>query len=130
MGPGSPAGPAEHGQVADIGLESVTLVQGGHQGRYRLGRDLGDPPALSADQVHVLGLFGQVIPGRSVPEVGVGHQAELLEQFERAVHGGNVHAAGGLLDVGPDFLGRGVLQPGDRREDQLALGRDAVATGP
>ena len=116
--------------MADVGLEAVVALQGGHQGRDRVGGDLGDPPALGADQVHVLGLGGQMVPGRAVPEVGVGHQAELFEQLKRTVDGGDIHAACGLLYVGPDFLGRGVLQLGDRREDQLALWRHAVATGP
>ena len=138
MGPGPPAGaPARHDSHRPNTVRWPTSVwkpwlrsRADTRGRDRFRGDLGDPPALGADQVHVLGLGGQVVPGRAVPEVGVGHQAELFEQFQRAVDGGNVHAAGGLLHVGPDFLGRGVLQLGDRREDQLALWRDAVATGP
>ena len=110
-------------------METVFFVESGNQRRDRVGGYLGDAAAFRADQVHVLGFGGQVVAGRAVTEVGVRHQAELLEQFECPVDGGNVHAAGGLLHVSPDLLGRGVLQLGDCREDQLALGRDAVAAG-
>src|SRR5262249_62159949 len=67
---------------------------------------------------------------RAGPRMGVVPRAELGRRFESVVDGGAVKAAGGLLDVSPDLPGRGVLQLGHRRQDQLALRRDAVATGP
>src|SRR5215469_14592105 len=120
---------AEDGEMADIRFEAIFVVKGGNQRRHRVGGYLGDAAASRADQVHVLGFGGQMVTGCAVAQMGVRHQTELLEQFEGPVDGGDVDAARGLLDVGPDLLRRGVLELGDRREDQLTLGRNAVTAG-
>src|SRR5215472_7099056 len=124
----APAGlaAAEDGEVTDIRFEAIFVVKGGDQRRHRVGGYLGDAAASRADQVHVLGFGGQMVAGCAVAQVGVRHQAELLEQFEGPVDGGDVDPARGLLDVGPDLLWRGVLELGDCCEDQLTLGRNAV----
>src|SRR5215468_345933 len=127
----APAGlaAAEDGEVTDVRFEAIFVVEGGNQRRYRGGGYLGDAAAQRADQVHMLRFGGQVVAGCAVAQVGVRHQAELLQQFQGPVDGGDIDAARGLLDVGPNLLGRGVLQPGDCRQDQLTLGRDTVAAG-
>src|SRR6185437_758775 len=121
---------AVHGQVAHVGLEAVLAVQRGDQRADLLRADLGDPAALRADQVHVCGLGRQVVARRPMPEMGMRDQAELFEQLQRPVDGGDVHPAGGLLDVGADLLGSGVLQLGHRLQHQLALWGDPVAARP
>ena len=77
----------------------------------------------------MVGVGGQVVDGRAVPEVGVGDHADLLEQLERAVDGRDVDPARGLLDLGADFLGGGVIEPRHRLQDELALRRHPVAAG-
>src|SRR6201996_44130 len=90
---------AEHGQVTDIGLESLVGLQGRNQRPGHVRADLGDLPAAPADQVHVVGVLSQVVGGGAVPEVGVGHHAQLFEQLQRAVDGGDVDAAGRLAHL-------------------------------
>jgi len=46
--------------VADVGLEAVALIQAGDQRPDRVRADLGDPAAVAADQVNVVGVGGQV----------------------------------------------------------------------
>src|SRR5581483_10038465 len=120
---------AEDGEVAHVGLEAVPLVEGGDQGTDRVRADLGDPAAVAADQVHVVGVGGQVVRGRAVPEVGVRDHADLLEQLERAVNGRDVDAARGLLDLSADLLRGRVTEPRHRLQDELALRGHPVATG-
>ena len=66
----------------------------------------------------------------AVPEMGVRDQADLLKQLEGAVHGGDVDADRGLLDLGVDLLWSRVLQLGHRFEHELALRSHPVATRP
>ena len=47
---------AEDGEVADVGLEAVAFLQGGDQRADGVRPDLGDPAAVAADQVHVVGV--------------------------------------------------------------------------
>ena len=121
---------AEDRQVAYVGLEAVPFVQGGDQGTDCVRADLGDPAAVPADQVHVVGVGGQVVGRRPVMEVGVGDHADVLEQLERAVDGGDVDAAGGLLDLGADLFRGRVVELRHRFQHELALRRHPVAAGP
>ena len=94
-GAGAAAGPARGAlavdrEVADIRLEPMVFIQGAHQGAYRVRGNLGDAAAAGADQVDVVGFRGEVVAGGAVPEVRVGDQAQLLQQFQRAVDGGDV----------------------------------------
>src|SRR5580658_71400 len=122
---------AEDGEMADVGLEAVALFQPGDQRADRVRADLGHPAAVAADQVHVVGVGGQVVGGRTVldVEVRVDDQADLLKQLEGAVDGGDGDAAGGLLNVVADLFRGRVAEPGHRLEDELALRRYPVATG-
>src|ERR1700691_2118278 len=95
---------AEDGEVADVGFEAVAFVQAGDQRADRVRADLGHPAAIAADQVNVVAGGGQVVGGRAVVQVRVGDHADLLEQFKRAVDGGDVDAARGLVDLSADFL--------------------------
>ena len=65
-----------------------------------------------------------------MPDVGVRHQADLLEHLEVAVDRRQVHPGRGALHLGEDLLRRPVPQPLDGLEDKLALRRDAVAATP
>src|SRR5215469_15468132 len=128
--PAAFAAGAEHGQVPHVGLEPVLGVQRRDQGARGLGGQLGHPAALPADQVHMLRFGREVVARSAVPEVSVGDQAELLEQLEGAVDRGDVHAPRRLVHLGADLLRRGVVQPGDGLQDELALWGNAVAAGP
>ena len=54
-------------------------------------------------------------------EVGVADQAEVLEQLEGAIDGGDVDARGAFPHGVVDLLGGGVAQLVHRLQDQLAL---------
>ena len=99
-------------------------------GADRVPAGLVDLPAVLADQVHVARVAGQVIRRRAVVQVGVGDEAEAVEQLERPVDRGDVDALGGLLDAGRDLFRGRVVELGDRLEDELALRGDPVAAGP
>ncbi len=86
--------------------------------------------ALTADQVHMLSVLGQVIGRRSVVDVAVLDEAELLEQLQGPVNGGDIDATRGLPYLAIDVFRRSVLQPADCLKDELALRRDTVAASP
>ena len=83
--------------------------------------------AIPADQVEVLVVADRVVRRRAVAEVGVPHQAELLEHLEGAVDGGDVDRRGLLADLGEHLVRRRVAERVDGVEDQLALRGQAVA---
>ena len=83
--------------------------------------DLADVTAVTADEVYVLLLADGVIRGRAVGQVRVGHQAEFLEQLQRAVDGGDVDAGGGLRHLEVHLVGRGVAKAVHRLEHELTL---------
>jgi hypothetical protein len=83
-----------------------------------------------AEAIGLVGVGGQVVGRRPVPEVGVGDHADLLEQLERAVDGRDVDPARGLLDLGADLLRGGVIEPRHRLQDELTLRCHPVAAGP
>jgi hypothetical protein len=95
-----------------------------------LGPDLGDGAAAAADEVHMPGILRDVVGGRAVAEVRVGHQGEFLEKVERAVHGGHVHAAGDLAHVIDDLFGGGVPKCRDGLEHELALRGEPITLRP
>ena len=85
---------AEDGEVLHVGLEPEAAPQ--------LARRTAPRPttsasmhhvAVPADQVHVVVAVGEVVGRRAVPEVGVADQAQLLQQLQRPVDGGDVDAA-------------------------------------
>ena len=90
--------------------------------------DLLDPATAAADQVDVLPLGRRVVGGRAVRQVGVCDEADLFEQFQRAVDGGDVDAGGGLGDLGVHLVGRGVPEFVYGLEHELTLRRQAQAT--
>ncbi len=116
--------------MAHVGLEAVLGIEGAHQRADRGRLKLDDRAAGAADQVHVLGVGGQVIAVRAVPEMGVGDQPDLLEQLQGPVNGGKVESDSRLLDLGVYLLRGGVLEPGDCLEDELALRCHPVPAGP
>ena len=71
-----------------------------------------------------------VVRRRAVAEVGVRDEAELFEQFERPVDGGDVDAAGGRTYPLGDLVRRGVPERGAGLEDELALRRQPVSPRP
>ena len=77
-------------------------------------------PQRVADDVDVL-VLGRAVGRRAVAEVGVPDEAELLEQLERAVDGGDVDAGHRLADL----LRRGVAELAHGGQHLLALRRDA-----
>jgi hypothetical protein len=73
--------------MPDIGQESLILLKRRDKRADGGLVDFGHPFARPADQVHVLGVLGEVVGRRPVMQVIVLYQAKLLEQFQRAVHG-------------------------------------------
>ena len=74
--------------MPDIGQESLILLKRRDKRPDSGLVHLGHPFALAADQVYMLGVvLGEVVGRRPVMQVTVLHQAELLEQFQGAVHG-------------------------------------------
>src|ERR1035441_4514786 len=59
--------PAEDGEVPDICLEAVLIIERGSERAHHGRVHLDDPPALAADQVNVSGLGGKLVPGSPVP---------------------------------------------------------------
>src|SRR5439155_1221739 len=76
---------AEQRHVPDVEQEPVFPVQALGQRREERGRQLADLGAVLADQVHVLRLADRVERRRAVREVRVGHQTQLLQEFEGPV---------------------------------------------
>ncbi len=73
--------------MADVGLEAVALVQAGDQRPDRVRADLGHPVALTADQVHVVGVGSQVQQtARGVNISTIYRTLELLEQIGMVSH--------------------------------------------
>ncbi len=120
----------EDGQVANIGLEAKLRIQGPDQGSDSRRVELDDRAATAADEVDMVGVGGQVIPVRTVPEMRVRDQADLLEQLKGSVDGGEIDSDCRLLDLGVDLLGSSVLEPRDGLEDELALRGNPVTAGP
>ena len=114
--------------MADVGYEALLgtepVDEPGHDGR-RLVRH---PTTLATDQVDVLGLRRGMVGRRTVAEVGMLDEADLLEQLQRAVHRRDVHAGRPLHDPGMHILRRRVAEVGDGFEDQLTLGGQPETT--
>ncbi len=87
----------------------------------KVGGDLADVTAVTADEMYVLLLADGVIRGRAVGQVGMGHEAEFLEQLQGAVDRGDVDTGGGLRHLEVDLVGRGVAKAVHRLEHELTL---------
>src|SRR5260370_23328566 len=108
----------------------MLAIERAHQAAHGFRGDFRHLSAVPADEVHMIGLGREVIGRSAVAEVGVGDQAELLEQLERAVDRGDVHTPCGLPYLGADVLWRRVFQLVDRFEHELPLRRDTVSPRP
>src|SRR5690348_1156615 len=84
-----------------------------------LHRHLFDATALAADEVEMVRVVGRVVGRRPVPEVGVRHEPELLEQLEGSVDRGDVHPAGGTTHALRDLVRRGMTECGYGLQDEL-----------
>src|SRR3569833_1260357 len=97
----------------------------------RVGR--ADLAAGLADDVQV-GMLRGVVDRRTLPQVGVPHQAEPLEQLEGAVDRGGARRgavrAGLVAQPRVDLLRGAVLQRGDRGQHPLALAGQPQPAGP
>lgn len=82
----------------------------------QIGGRVDDGAAGVADDVHVI-VVGRAVGRRAVTEVGVPHQADLLEQFEVSVDRRDVDSG----DCIADLLRRRMPQPAYRVENLLAL---------
>lgn len=88
----------------------------------RLGVD--DVAAGMAHDVDVV-VLGRPVGRRAVSEVGMAHQAELLEQFERPVDRRHVDISDRLADL----FGRGVTELAHCGEHLFTLSRDSQTAG-
>ena len=116
--------------MADISLEAILGVQSADEGSDSRRVELDDRAATPADEVDMLRVGRQVIPVRSVPEMGVRDEADLLEQLKGSVNGGEIDSDCRLLDLGVDLLGSSVLEPCDSLKNELALRGNSVTAGP
>jgi len=106
--------------VADVQREAEAFGELGGEAVHQFGGHFHDDPALVADQVDVLVLTGRV-GGRAVAEVGVAHEADAVEQVERAVDRRDVHRRGRALDLHADLLRRRVVEGPHSVQHELAL---------
>lgn len=116
--------------MGDIGLESKRTIKTSHEFRSQIGRCLTHGAALTAYDMDVRGMGGEVIARHPVVDVRVGHQAEFLQGLERAIDRRQGH--GGLSRLGDkvdELLGRGVTESLDRVEHLLALRREPPSGG-
>src|SRR3954466_7460754 len=79
--------------------------------------------------MEVVRVVGSVVRRGPVPEVGVRHQPELLEELERPVDRRDVDALRRTADPLGDLVGGGMPEVGDRLEHQLPLRGQPVAPG-
>jgi hypothetical protein len=121
---GASGAPAEDRQMGAIELKAALLAQSLFETVRELGRRVDHVAAVVADDVDVVVLGGSV-RRCAVVKVGVPHHADLLEQFEGAVHGGEIDAVDGVENL----LRRCVPEFSDGEEDALALCRDAQPPG-
>jgi len=115
----------EDGEVRAIHRE-ITLGQ--QTSRERVDEVRGHvhhSPAEMTDHVDVL-IVGGPERRRAMTQVGVAHEAEVLEQLQRAIHGGDVDVRHGIADL----LGGRMAQRANRVEDLLALVGHAQAARP
>ena len=115
--------------MPDVDEEGVVLLEGLGERAQQIGRDLGDVTADPADEVDVLLLPHRMVGGCPVREVGVGDEAELLEQLQRPVDRGDVHTGSRLGYRGVHLIRGGVAEGVDRLQHQLALRGEAKPAG-
>lgn len=116
--------------MGDVSLESERTIKPGHEFLSHLERRLGNGTTLTAYDMDVGRVRGEVIARDTVVDVGVAHEAQLLERLERAIDGRERH--GGFSRLGDkvdDLLGRRVTEALDRVEHLLALRREPPSGG-
>src|SRR6476619_1022093 len=85
---------AEDRQVPDVHDERVLLTEPLSQRRQHIRVNGDDAVTIPADQMEVLVLGHRVVRRGAVAQMGVAHQAELLEDLQRAVDGRHVDRRG------------------------------------
>ncbi len=116
--------------MGDVGVEAEAVVEAGDEVVGDARRRLLDRPALTADDVDVGGVAGEVVARDAVVDVGVAHEAELLERLERPVDRREGHRRpAALRHHVDDLLRRRMAERLDRVEDLLALWREPPAGG-
>src|SRR5262249_33443989 len=122
---------AYQGKMGQVCLEAVASPKIGPQRLQNREFELLLRAAATADQVLMETLVGAVVLGDAVVEVGVRHQAEILEQLQGAIDGRDVDLREARRDASVDGLDRDVsIDFLDCLEDELALRRHALATSP
>jgi len=105
-----------------VGAEPVLLKQGALQGQKWRFRGLYSGATPLADQMVVVTFFGGMIAKSPAPQVGLGYQAQILQQLKGAVDSGDINMGISGTDQGMDILSAYVvialLKCG---EDELAL---------
>jgi hypothetical protein len=99
---------AQDRKVAGIDRESKARSNGSGQVREQLDRSLDHRSALLTDEVGV-GICGELVCRRAVPEVRVHDHAEPLELIEIAIDGRQVDVRGARLDSFRKLLGGQML---------------------
>jgi hypothetical protein len=114
--------------MTEVDLETVVIPQGPDQVVGDGGGRVDDTSAGTAHQVDVLRDVSGVIGEGTVAKVGVRHEAEVLEQLNRAVHRRGVDRVPALLEIRVDLLRCGMDERIDRVEDLASGQGQPVAT--
>ena len=77
----------------------------GHRGIYTL-----HCTTLIAHQVNMNVIVDCVIGRRTVTDMGMSNKANLFQDLEIAINGGQIHAAGSSLHMSQNFVGRSVTK--------------------
>lgn len=112
----APLTTAEHGEVRAVENEPALGKQALRKRFDERRIRIDDRAAGVTDDVDVL-VLSRSVGRRTVPEMGMSDEPDLLEQFQRAVDGGDVDA----LDRFTDLLGRCVPEPANGVQHLLAL---------
>ena len=120
---GAVAAPAEDGEVRAIQHEAVLAGQTLLELVDEIGRRIEHRAAGVAHHVDVV-VLGRPVRGCAVTQVGMAHEAELLEELERAIDGREIDFRDGLTDL---FRCR-VAEFANRPEHAVTLSGHAHAT--
>ncbi len=116
----------EDGDVFELGVEAVILLQVAPQRLEGRRVYVGDRATLAAHEVMVVGLANRMINKSAAAEISLSRETLLLQQFQRPVDGRDVDVGVLLPGPGVDLLGADVIIAGlDGFQYHHALRRQA-----
>ena len=123
------AADADDREVRQVSLETVALAKMNVERPELIDVDLALRAAPTTDHVLVVRVFGEVVDGDTVVEVGVRHESEVLKQLQGSVDRRDVDLRKLRSHPGVDRLGGHVpIGRFDRLENELPLRCETVST--